>query len=372
MVLHAGDMPAAMEKIAWHMDDPRVGMCHQNWYVAKLASRFVKVCLAGAGGDELFGGYPWRYRHGLAAATSDEFDQKYFDYWHRLLPAGELPQLFVPELWRHSPAPRESFDGVLAVGAAASAGVEPGRQPPPAGVVLRDEDLPARLPGDRRPHQHGARPGDPGAVSRQSPGGPGLADSAVAEGRRRAAGRRRQRPLASADGKRVLRRAMRRYLPEEFTNQPKQGFSPPDENWYRGPSMDYIKSVLFDKRTLERPWFDQDFVRQTLGEHFAGQAEPPPVDLVAVEPRVAAAALHRPAGRGGGGARAVKVRTLETVGVRRSRSGPDSPRHSPGQGAWQCPCEIRLPPGRQSLLRRAFRFAKCSACSRGIGNSPGK
>ena len=34
VVLHAGDMPAAMDKIAWHMDDPRVGMCHQNWYVA--------------------------------------------------------------------------------------------------------------------------------------------------------------------------------------------------------------------------------------------------------------------------------------------------------------------------------------------------
>ena len=64
---------------------------------------------------------------------------------------------------------------------------------------------------------------------------------------------------------------MCRYLPEEFTNQPKQGFSPPDENWYRGPSMDYIKSVLLDKRSTERPWFDQDFVRKTLGDHFEGR-----------------------------------------------------------------------------------------------------
>ena len=77
--------------------------------------------------------------------------------------------------------------------------------------------------------------------------------------------------MASADGKRVLRRAMCRYLPEEFTNQPKQGFSPPDENWYRGPSMDYLKAFLLDKRTTERPWFDQDFIRKSLNEHFEGR-----------------------------------------------------------------------------------------------------
>ena len=98
VVLHAGDMPAAMEKITWHVDDPRVGMCHQNWYVAKLASKFVKVCLAGAGGDELFAGYPWRYRNGISARNFDEFDRLYYRYWHRLLAPEELIYLFDSDL----------------------------------------------------------------------------------------------------------------------------------------------------------------------------------------------------------------------------------------------------------------------------------
>jgi len=75
----------------------------------------------------------------------------------------------------------------------------------------------------------------------------------------------------SSEGKTVLRSAMERYLPKEFLHQRKQGFSPPDENWYRGPSMDYIKSILFDKLTMERHWFDQGFIRERLNEHFDGK-----------------------------------------------------------------------------------------------------
>ena len=75
----------------------------------------------------------------------------------------------------------------------------------------------------------------------------------------------------SAEGKAILRGAMHRLLPKEFLYQRKQGFSPPDENWYRGPSMDYIKEILYDSRTQQRPFFDRDFVCQRLEEHFQGK-----------------------------------------------------------------------------------------------------
>src|SRR5207244_1674910 len=94
-------------------DDLRVGMCHQNWYVAKLASKFVKVCLAGAGGDELFGGYPWRYRPALESATVEDFDRAYLRYWCRLLPPDDLKTLLVPELAQHLDRPAESYRRIM-------------------------------------------------------------------------------------------------------------------------------------------------------------------------------------------------------------------------------------------------------------------
>jgi asparagine synthase (glutamine-hydrolysing) len=272
VVLHAGDMPAAMERITWHMDDPRVGMCHQNWYVAKLASKFVRVCLAGAGGDELFGGYPWRYRPAFDAPDVAAFDQAYFDSWHRLLPRAELPRLFVPELAAHAGVGRAHFDAIM-------------RDAPEADPRLsRTENAIQRalyfefrtfLQGflvteDHISMAHGLETRVPfldnalADLSWRLP--PALKVDTAGLGARASAGH-----VETADGKKILRTAMERFLPPEFTQQKKQGFSPPDENWYRGPSMDYIKAVLYDARTQQRPWFDQAFVRGALEEHFGGR-----------------------------------------------------------------------------------------------------
>lgn len=271
VVLHSGDMPAAMERLTWHMDDPRVGMCHQNWYVAKLASRFVKVCLAGTGGDELFAGYPWRYR--LAECrTLDRFDRRYFRYWHRLLAPDELPGLFAPDLRGHGLDAWESFRGVLRAGPAWRDDVAP-----------EDNLLQRALHFEFRTFLHGLlivedRISMAHSLETRVP----FLDNRLADlawrippalklHRRRGADPATDGHLESAAGKHVLRRAMESYLPEVFVKQKKRGFSPPDANWYRGPSMDYIKSVLFDRTTRERPWFDQAFVESRLDEHFEGR-----------------------------------------------------------------------------------------------------
>ena len=272
VVLHAGDMPAAMEKLSWHMDDPRVGMCHQNWYVAKLASKFVKVCLAGTGGDELFAGYPWRYRIGLAAGDQAGFDDRYYAYWHRLFAPEELPGLFAPPLRELTGATRASFDRVMKHAPAWQNGVSSADNLLQRALYFEFKSFLHGLliTDDHISMAHGLEARVPFLDNRLADLAWGLSPSLKTRPEALLASDATQ-PIDSADGKRVLRRAMERYLPREFVYQQKQGFSPPDENWYRGPSMDYIKSILLDRQTRSRPWFDQDFVAARLGEHFEGR-----------------------------------------------------------------------------------------------------
>src|SRR6185312_7296016 len=96
MVLKAGDMERSMGDLVWHLEEPRVGQSYPNFYAARLASRFVKVVLSGAGGDELFGGYPWRYYRAVVNDDFEHYVDKYYHFWQRLIPNSLLKRVFAP------------------------------------------------------------------------------------------------------------------------------------------------------------------------------------------------------------------------------------------------------------------------------------
>jgi asparagine synthase (glutamine-hydrolysing) len=96
MVLKAGDMERCLPKLAWHLEEPRVGQSYPNYYAAQLASKFVKVVLSGGGGDELFGGYPWRYYRAVNCQDFEHYIDQYYQYWQRLVDNRNLKQMFAP------------------------------------------------------------------------------------------------------------------------------------------------------------------------------------------------------------------------------------------------------------------------------------
>ncbi len=60
-----------IEKITWHHDEPLGDAATiNNYYLAKEAKKYVTVVLAGEGGDELFGGYPWYHYSGYISVMS--------------------------------------------------------------------------------------------------------------------------------------------------------------------------------------------------------------------------------------------------------------------------------------------------------------
>jgi asparagine synthase (glutamine-hydrolysing) len=275
MVIHAGDMAACLPRLVWHLEDLRVGNCYQNYYAAKLASRFVSVCLSGAGGDELFGGYPWRYAAAAAVDSLPAFDDAYYAYWERLVPDRAKPAFFEPGLWDRlkDRLGRPHFDELIR-GAPSEV---PAGGPPPSRRLTRALwfELNTFLPGiltveDRVSMCHSLEVRVPFLDN-------DLVDFALTIPNEYRVGPlgdvgQRGAPMQGRAGKQVLRRAVSSLLPPEVVGERKQGFSAPDGNWYRGPNLQYVKEVLLDRRTLGRGLFQPREIQRIMDEHCAGKA----------------------------------------------------------------------------------------------------
>ena len=64
---------------------------------------------------------------------------------------------------------------------------------------------------------------------------------------------------------------MEKYLPKEVTQRDKQGFSAPDNSWFKGDSIDYVKDTLINNNAKIYNYLDKDEVQKIISEHLKGE-----------------------------------------------------------------------------------------------------
>ena len=279
MVLKAGDMERVMPRLAWHIEEPRVGQSYPNFYIAQLTSKFVKVALAGTGGDELFGGYPWRYYRAVVNDGFEQYIDKYYAFWQRLIPNAAIKQVFAP-IWsdvQHVQT-RDIFRDVFNAHA--------DELTRPEDYVNHSMYLEAKtfLHGllvveDKLSMAHSLETRVPFLDN-------DLADFAlrlpahlklgklteVVRLNENEPGAKTARYYAQTrDGKLLLRKAMRRHVPPEIVEREKQGFSAPDASWFKGESIAYVRSRLLRDSARIYEVLDRAAVQSLVGEHLEGR-----------------------------------------------------------------------------------------------------
>lgn len=279
MVLKSGDMERIMPRLARHIEEPRVGQSYPNFYAAQLASKFVKVVLSGAGGDELFAGYPWRYYRAVVNDDFEHYIDKYYGFWQRLIPNKDIKRVFKPILpsvehvytrdifrdvfLQHAPTLTRPEDyinhslyfeaktflhGLLVIEDKISMSHSLETR-----VPFLDNDLvdfamkiPARL-----------KLGNLTEVVKLNENEPGSKTEKYFQKTR--------------DGKLLLRQVMERHIPATVTGREKQGFSAPDASWFKGGSIDYVRRKLYQGNPRIYEFLDRDAIQNLMNEHLEGK-----------------------------------------------------------------------------------------------------
>lgn len=278
MVLKSGDMERCLPDLVWHLEEPRVGQSYPNYFAAKLASKFVKVVLSGAGGDELFGGYPWRYYQTATSKSFNEFIDDYYLYWHRLVNNTQIKKLFAPiasdvqHVWT-----KNIFNDVFSSH---------------YNKLEKTEDyINHSLYFEAKTFLHGLLVVEDklsmahGLETRVPFLDNDLVDFAMScpvqfkiNGFKNLIKidenniqKKRNYFQKTNDGKQILRTVMKSYIPDEVTQREKQGFSSPDASWFKGESIEFIKNEISNKNEPIFEFLDYETTQNIAAEHFSGE-----------------------------------------------------------------------------------------------------
>ena len=73
------------------------------------------------------------------------------------------------------------------------------------------------------------------------------------------------------DGKLILRKSMRKHIPEEIYKAVKQGFSSPDGSWFKGESIEFVRKKLLSDNANIYEFMDKEAVKRIINEHLTGK-----------------------------------------------------------------------------------------------------
>lgn len=279
MVLKAGDMERVLPRMVWHLEEPRVGQSYPNFFAAQLAGKFGKVVLAGSGGDELFGGYPWRYYRAVVNDNFEQYVDKYYKYWQRLIPNTVIRDVFQPiwskvnKVWTRDifrdvfshhlsnlTRPEDYINHSLYLEAKTFLHgllVVEDKLSMAHGLETRVPFLDNQIVDFAMQLPISAKLGNLGEVIRLNENEPGPKTQSYFD--------------KTQDGKLLLRRAMQRYVPVAITEAVKQGFSAPDASWFKGESIDYVRRRLMQKDAKLFSFLDRTSIQRLVSDHLDGK-----------------------------------------------------------------------------------------------------
>ncbi|HEY3636829.1 MAG TPA: asparagine synthase (glutamine-hydrolyzing) [Rhizomicrobium sp.] len=241
--------------------------------LSELARQSVKMVLTGEGSDEILGGYP-KHRAESWVATYQSLMPRMFHAWFagNSAVAGASPRLRIlaTALGERDPATRMRvwFGGIEANDRTALSGGESIAKPPdvfPFSLATRSAlrrilffDQTSWLPDNLL--ERGDRMMMAASIEGRMP----FMDVELA----RLAARMPDHFLSGGKGgKRVLRAAMRKVLPEEILSRRKIGFRVPLASWFRGRCRDQLRDMLASNNSAVARLCEPVVLRRLLDDH---------------------------------------------------------------------------------------------------------
>ena len=263
VILHSNDMEKVMPGLIYILEDLRLGQSYPNYYVTRLAGKFVDTVLSGAGGDELFAGYPWHYREIINSKSTIDFKLKYYNFCQRLVKENERRDFFRSDIYNKIKdySTFDIFESVFE-----------GHE-----IIPNKEGyIKATMYYDLKNSLHGLlivedKIHDNMGVECCFP----LLDDELVDFVLKLPVSYKLNNIdnpSNNDGKKIFRDAMKGLIPKEILKRDKQGFSVPDASWYRTGSRKYVEGILLNKKSRIYEYINPVYVEERVKSHMDGKS----------------------------------------------------------------------------------------------------